>query len=268
MADILTETVEGRFAIVTLNRPQTLNALTYPMLEKLYATFERIGQDQSIRAVIVTGAGRGFCSGHDFSDRTTPTWLPPDVGPVQDGMIQQKFWATMVPRMRAMPQPVIAAVNGPVCGGGFPLVVGADVRIASESARFHNAFIKIGASGCEMGLTWLLQRLIGASRAAELLLTGRKIDAAEAERIGLVHEVVPDGELVEAALRLARGIAENTPFGVWMTKATMWSVLEMPSLESAIDLEARTQILAVQTEDMREQHRAFHEKRAPTYANR
>jgi enoyl-CoA hydratase len=268
MSDVLTEIVDGRFAVVTLNRPQTLNALTYPMLEQLFGTFDRLGRDHSIRAIVVTGAGRGFCSGHDLTDHTLPDWVPSDAGPAQSGMIQQKYWATMVPRLRALPQPVIAAVNGPVCGGGYPLVVGADVRVASESARFHDAFIKIGLSGCELGLTWLLQRLVGASRAAELLLTGRQIDALEAERIGLVHEVVPDGEVVDAALRVAERIAENTPYGVWMTKATMWSVLEMPSLESAIDLEARTQILATMTDDFREQLTARAEKRDPLYANK
>jgi enoyl-CoA hydratase len=259
---------DGRFAIVTLNRPDRLNAVTYPMLELLFSTFEDISRNLNCRVVIVTGAGRGFCAGHDTKEHgDLPDWLQADLGRAQSGMLQQKYWATMVPRMRAMPQPVIAAVNGPVAGGGYPLVVGADIRVASESAVFVDAFINIGLSGCEMGLGWLLPRLVGMSRAAELLLTGRRLDAAEAERIGLVLRVVPDGQVVDAAIEIAERIAANTPLGVWMTKATMWSCLETPSLEAAIDLEARTQILGTMTQDFVEQMQSSREKRPPKYGN-
>ena len=163
-------------------------------------------------------------------------------------MYQQKYVAELVPRMRALPQPVIAAVNGPAAGAGYALALGADLRVASTSAVFVDAFVKIGASGAEMGLSWLLQRIVGATRAAELVLTGRRVDADEAARIGLVLDTVPDGEVVDAALALAEQIIVNTPLGTWMGKATLWSNLEIPSLEAAIDLEARTQILTLGTE--------------------
>jgi enoyl-CoA hydratase len=160
---------------------------------------------------------------------------------------------------------VIAAVNGPAAGGGLALALASDVRIAAESARFNVAFVRIGLSGCDIGVSWLLPRLVGASRAFELMLTGRLIDAAEADRIGLVVRVVPDGSVVDAALETAELIAANSPFGVWMTKEVMWSNLETGSLHAGIDLENRTQILTSFSEDMREAMTAFLEKRPPEF---
>jgi enoyl-CoA hydratase len=142
------------------------------------------------------------------------------------------------------------------------------VRVAAASARFNVAFVRIGLSGCDIGVSWLLPRLVGASKAFELLLTGRLIGADEADRIGLVSRVVPDGQVVEAAVSIAQEIAANSPFGVWMTKEVMWSNLETPSLHAGIDLENRTQILASTTEDHREALAAFLEKRPPAYRNR
>jgi enoyl-CoA hydratase len=266
MPDVLVERIRPEVALVTLNRPDRLNALTQAMLEELFGIFEDVGRDPDCRVIILTGAGRGFCAGHDLkvkSDR--PTWLSPKLGPVEANMLHQKYWATMVPRMRAVPQPIIAAINGPVAGGGYPLVLGADIRIASETAVFVDAFLKIGISGCEMGLSWLLPRIIGFGNAADLMLTGRRLDAQEAFRMGLVIRVVANDELLDSALTKADEITSNTPFGVWMTKETMWSTLESPSLAAAIDLEARTQILGLTTDDQKEQLAAFLERRTPHY---
>ncbi len=155
----------------------------------------------------------------------------------------QKFIAGLVPKMRSVPQPIIAAVNGAASGGGLALALASDVRIAAQSARFNVAFIRVGLSGCDIGVSWMLPRLIGASRAFELLLTGRLIDAAEADRIGLVTRVVPDGSVVDSALETAELIVGNSPFGVRMTKEVMWSQLEIGSLQAGIDLENRTQVL-------------------------
>jgi enoyl-CoA hydratase len=253
--------------VITLNRPHHLNALTATSVEDLFDVFDEIGHDPSCRVVIITGAGRGFCAGDDLEDYRPPDWVPSDIGLVQSNMLQQKHLATLVPRMRAMPQPIIAAVNGPAAGAGYVIALGADLRLASQSAVFVDAFVKIGATGCELGLSWLLQRIIGATRAADLVLTGRRVDADEAARIGLVLGVVPDDDLLASAHRLADQIVANTPFGTWMGKSTLWSNLEVPSLEAAIDLEARTQILALATEDAREQLAAFKEKRPPRYTN-
>ena len=187
--------------------------------------------------------------------------------PLHSNMYQQKYVAELVPRLRALPQPVIAAVNGPAAGSRVRARPGRDLRVAAASAVFVDAFVKIGASGAEMGLSWLLQRIVGATRAAELVLTGRRVDADEAARIGLVLETVPDGEVVDVALTLAEQIIVNTPLGTWMGKATLWSNLEIPSLEAAIDLEARTQILTLGTDDAREQLAAFRERREARYTN-
>ncbi len=175
----------------------------------------------------------------------TPSWVPSELAPSHSRMYQQKYVAQLVPRLRAMPQPVIAAVNGPTAGAGYALALGADLRVAAASAVFVDAFVKIGASGAEMGLSWLLQRVVGATRAAELVLTGRRVDAQRPQPSGWCSRTVPDGQVVEAAFHLAEQIVANTPFGTWMGKATLWSNLEIPSLEAAIDLEARTQVLAL-----------------------
>ena len=238
------------------------------MLAHLYEVFESLGRDHTCRVIIVTGAGRGFCAGDDLLDYHPPSWVPTDVGPLHSNMYQQKYVAELVPRLRALPQPVIAAVNGPAAGAGYALALGADLRLAATSAVFVDAFVKIGASGAEMGLSWLLQRIVGATRAAELVLTGRRVDGDEAAAIGLVLKTVPDDELLDAALELADQIVVNTPLGTWMGKATLWSNLEIPSLEAAIDLEARTQILTLGTEDAREQLLAFREGRPARYTNR
>jgi len=267
VADVLVDRPRPEVAVVTLNRPDRLNALTSEMLAHIYEVLEELGRDSTCRVIIVTGAGRGFCAGDDLRDYHPPAWVPTDVGPLHSNMYQQKYVAELVPRMRALPQPVIAAVNGPAAGAGYALAMGADLRVASASAVFVDAFVKIGASGAEMGLSWLLQRIVGATRAAELVLTGRRVEGDEAARIGLVLATVPDGEVLDAALALAEQIIVNTPLGTWMGKATLWSNLEIPSLEAAIDLEARTQILTLGTEDAKEQLAAFREKRAPRYTN-
>jgi enoyl-CoA hydratase len=266
--DVLIDRSTPAVAVVTLNRPHRLNALTSEMLGSIYDVLEDLGRDATCRVIIVTGAGRGFCAGDDLQDYHPPTWVPTDVGPFHSNMYQQKYVAQLVPRIRALPQPVIAAVNGPAAGAGYALALGADLRLAATSAVFVDAFVKIGASGAEMGLSWLLQRIVGATRAAELVLTGRRVDGAEAARIGLVLATVPDDELLDAAHALAQQIVVNTPMGTWMGKATLWSNLEISSLEAAIDLEARTQILTLGTEDAKEQLLAFRERRPATYSNR
>jgi enoyl-CoA hydratase len=169
--------------------------------------------------------------------------------------------------MRSLPQPIIAAVNGPAAGGGFALVLGSDVRIASESARFNAAFIRIGLSACDIGTSWLLPRIVGAARAQELMLTGRLFGAEEALRIGLVTDVVPDTALEDAVLAKAAEIMLNSPIGVALTKEGMWSALEIPGLQAAIDLENRQQIMASFSDDAAEARRARSEKRTPQYGS-
>jgi enoyl-CoA hydratase len=249
---------------LTLDRPERLNAMNAELVADLHRTLDLVAADRSCRAIVLTGAGRGFCAGLDLQDGASPPRAA-GLGRVQAGMDVQQSIASLVPHLRRVPQPVISAVNGAASGGGLALALGSDVRIAAASARFNVAFVRIGLSGCDIGVSWMLPRLVGASRAFELLLTGRLIDAAEAERIGLVVKVVPDGEVVDAAIETAELIAGNSPWGVRMTKEVMWSQLEIGSLQAGIDLENRTQILSSFTGDMQEAMAAFLEKRPPEF---
>ena len=252
---------------ITLNRPDKLNAMTTELVQQLHRALDDVAVDPSCRVVVLTGAGRGFCAGLDLGGYGEA----PDsegFGRPQAGFAVQRHIARLIPHLRSLPQPVIAAVNGPAAGGGFALVLGSDIRIAATTARFNAAFIRIGLSACDIGTSWLLPRLVGAARAHELMLTGRIFDAPEAERIGLVTEVVPDDALLEAAYAKADQIMLNTPFGVALTKEGMWSALEIPGQQAAIDLENRQQIMASFSEDASEAMRAFLEKRPPSYQNR
>jgi enoyl-CoA hydratase len=251
---------------VLLDRPDRLNAMSDQLIEDLHRALDQIEADDACRVVILTGAGRGFCAGLDL--REVPTSHRRGVGRVQGGLDVQHRIASFIPRLRSLRVPVIAAVNGAATRGGLALALGSDVRIAAASARFGVAFVKIGLSGCDIGVSWLLPRLVGAGRAHELMLTGRIIDADEAERIGLVVRVVPDDGLLDAALETARQIRSNTPLGIWLTKEAMWSALEIPSQRAAIDVENRQQILASLTDDMQEAVAAFLAKRDPDYGNR
>ncbi len=252
---------------LTLDRPDRLNAMNFELVSDLHAALDDIAADVTCRVVLLTGAGRGFCAGLDLKGTGTAPGAA-GLGQIQGGLKGQQHIARLVPRLRSLPQPVIAAVNGPAAGGGLALALASDIRIAAVSARFNVAFVRIGLSGCDIGVSYLLPRLIGAARAFELMLTGRIVDAEEAVRIGLVLKVVPDGSVVESALETAALIAANSPFGVQMTKEVMWSALEVNSLQAAIDLENRTQLLTSVTEDMREAIEAFLAKRDPIWKNR
>ena len=264
MAEIeLTYPREG-IALVTMNRPDKLNAMTSTMVESLHETFGKIATSRDVRVVVLTGSGRGFCAGLDlggYGDAPGFEWN----GSVEKGFAVQKHIASLIPKMRSIPQPIIAAVNGPAAGGGFALVLGSDLRICSETARFNAAFIRIGLSACDIGTSWLLPRLIGAARAHEIMLTGRLFDSAEALRIGLVTDVLPPDVLLDAAYVKAQEIMLNSPIGVALTKEGMWASLEIPGLQAAIDMENRQQIMASFSDDARETQRAKREGRLPQY---
>ena len=264
MALALVDRPHPHVALVTLNNPARLNALSFALVEALYAALDGVGRDNDCWAVVLTGAGRGFCAGLDLEDKAPPPGSE-GMGLARLGMRAMAYMSGVVPALRALPQPVIAAVNGPAYGGGMCLTLGADVRLAAESAVFCGAGITNGLTGSELGVTWLLPRAVGTSHAAELLLTGRKVDAREAERIGLVSRVVPDGTVVDAALEMARAMCELSPFGLTMTKQVLWANLEAGSLGAAIELENRNQLLAGYTGNLDEARAAFREKRKPTY---
>ena len=243
-----------------MNRPERLNAMNYALISGLYAALDTLAEDP------IVPRDRAHRSRPRILRRARPhrrrvTAVGAGLGRAQAGMTVQKMIAGLVPKMRSMPQPIIAAVNGAASGGGLALALASDVRIAAANARFNVAFVRVGLSGCDIGVSWLLPRLIGASRAFELLLTGRLIDAAEADRIGLVTRVVDEGQAVESARETAELIVGNSPFGVRMTKEVMWSQLEIGSLQAGIDLENRTQVLSSFTGDLTEAMQAFAEKR-------
>jgi enoyl-CoA hydratase len=254
-------------ALLTLNRPEKLNAMNAALIAELHSALDQVGADLACRTIVITGAGRGFCAGLDLGGFGEAPGAA-GRGPVGQGMATQQYIASIVPKLRSLHQPVIAAVNGAAAGGGLALALGSDIRIAGASARFNVAFVRIGLSGCDIGVSWMLPRLIGASRAWELMLTGRIIDSGEADKIGLVTRVVPDDELLDSALETAALIAKNSPWGVRMTKEVAWSQLEIGSLQAGIDLENRTQILSSQTQDAREGMAAFLEKRDPSYTQK
>jgi enoyl-CoA hydratase len=257
---VLIEAVGDGITQLTLNRPERLNAMNYALISELHAALDDLAGDRECRVVVLTGAGRGFCAGLDLAEGASPPSAK-GLGRAQAGMTVQKMIAGLVPKMRAMPQPIISAVNGAASGGGLALALASDVRIAAPTARFNVAFVRIGLSGCDIGVSWLLPRLVGASRAFELLLTGRFVDAAEADRIGLVSRVSEADQSVALALDTAQLIVANSPFGVRMTKEVMWSQLEIGSLQAGIDLENRTQVLSSFTGDLTEAMQAFLEKR-------
>ncbi|MEY4605936.1 MAG: hypothetical protein RLY45_696 [Actinomycetota bacterium] len=261
-----TSPAEG-IALLTLNRPDKLNAMTVELVQGLHDHLGDIAVDPTVRVVILTGAGRGFCAGLDLTGYGTAPHTE-HLGRTQAGFAVQKHIASLMPRLRSLPQPVIAAVNGPAAGGGFALVLGSDIRLASRAARFNAAFIRIGLSACDIGTSWVLPRLVGAARAQELMLTGRVFDAEEAYRIGLVVDLLDDDDtLMDAAMTKAHEVMRNAPFGVALTKEGMWGALEIPAMQNAIDLENRQQIMASATADHREAMMAFLERRPPDYTN-
>ena len=253
-------------ALLTMNRPEKLNAMTAELVEALHRHLDDIAVDPAVRVVVLTGSGRGFCAGLDLGGYGEAPHTQ-SLGRTQAGFAVQKHIASLIPQLRSLPQPVIAAVNGPAAGGGFALVLGSDIRLAARSARFNAAFIRIGLSACDIGTSWLLPRLVGASRAQELMLTGRVFDAEEAYRIGLVIDLVDDDVILATALAKAEQVMLNSPFGVALTKEGMWSALEIPGMQAAIDLENRQQIMVSATLDHREAMTAFMERRPPKFTN-
>jgi enoyl-CoA hydratase len=251
---------------LTLNRPDRLNTMTAELCEALHGELGRLAADRSCRAIVVTGAGRGFCAGVDLQGYGQ---APGNDGSdaARDQLTNQEHMSRLILRLRATPQPVIAAVNGPAAGFGMALALGSDIRYAAQSAVFRVAFINIGVSNCDMGTSWLLPRLIGASRAHELMLTGRRVSAEEAERIGLVAGVVDDGQVVERALEAAGEIAAWSPWGVRLTKQGMWSALEVASEQAVVEYEDRQQIMGLQGKAPAEAISAFLEKRTAEFAD-
>ena len=252
--------VQDRVATLTLNRPDRLNALGGTLREDLYAAVTHLASDANVGAIVITGAGRGFCSGGDvksMSEREqagagTPT--NERLAPVRDRCILA---------MRDCPKPIIAAINGAAAGAGMNLALACDMRIASTAAKFSQAFVKRGLAP-DWGGSYFLPRVVGVAKASELIFTGDSIDAAEALRLGIVNAVVAPEELMAAATKLASKIAAGPPVAIALAKRAIHHNLEA-DLRSALEFETFAQGVCRETEDSKEGVRAFIEKRAPVF---
>jgi enoyl-CoA hydratase/carnithine racemase len=234
-------------AVVRLNRPKQLNAINEAMQIELRQTLTDLGADRTAHAVVLTGAGRGFCAGIDVRD-FGPN-VPEASAPAIDRLNFQENMAGLAEAVRQLPQPVIAAVNGPCVGAGFALTLACDIRICSTAASFGNAAILLGLSGAEMGMSYHLPRIVGTSVAADWMLSGRTVSAAEADRRGLVSELIEPDILAERAVELASLIADLSPLGVQLTKRALQVNTDAASLSAALELENRNQVISHATDE-------------------
>lgn len=247
-------------ATITLDRPERLNALTFEVYDELRNGFRALAHEEGVRAIVITGAGRAFCSGGDV-ESIIGALFERDA----DGLLEfTRMTCDLILAIRECPRPVIAALNGTVAGAGAVIATACDVRIAAPSAKIAYLFTKVGLSGADMGASWMLPRIIGLGRATELLMTGDFIDAAEAHRIGLYNWLVPDGEALPAALELAARLARGPSAALEVTKRALEAEAHM-TLADALEAEARAQAICMEDPNFREAYEAFVGKRAPVF---
>ena len=260
--DYQTITIERRGEVdwLTLNRPEALNSINTAMVHELNDYFGKLYHDRAVRVVVMRGAGKAFCAGLDIKEHREGAEIP-----FGGGYGFQGFLADVYIKMRRCPQPILSLIHGPACGGGFAFALASDIRIAGESARMNAAFIRIGLSACDIGVSYFLPRLVGVSVASELMLTGRFIHAERALRVGLAGDVVEDADLESAAEPLIDEMLTTSPLGLRLTKECLNISVDAGSLEAAGAMEDRNQILAAQTQDFQEGIRAFLDKRTPHF---
>ncbi|WP_282782528.1 enoyl-CoA hydratase [Nocardia sp. CC201C] len=265
MSFVVVEKPRPRVALITLNRPERMNAMAFDVMVPLRETLQAVAADNEVRAVVLTGAGEGFCSGADLQHSGS---VPGVAGLTRTSIARRSMdlFNDVMLALRRMHQPVIAAVNGAAIGGGFCLSVGADIRIAAADAYFRAAGINNGLTSAELGFSYLLPRAIGSSRAFDIMLTGRDVDAAEAERIGLVSRVVPAEELLDTCYDLAEQILRYSRVGTELTKRMLWSGMEAGSFESHMQQEGMAQLyVRLTTKNFDEAMRARKDRRPPVY---
>jgi enoyl-CoA hydratase len=266
---VTVERPRPQVALVTLDRPERMNSMSFDVMVPLRETLRSLHEDNELRAVVLTGAGRGFCSGADQSGETgrmpnTAGLTAPTVA-----LRAMELLDDLVMALRGLHQPVIAAVNGPAIGGGLCLALACDIRVAGEDAYFRAAGINNGLTASELGLSYLLPRAVGSSRAFEIMLTGRDVSAVESERIGLVSAVVPTPELVEHCLDLGERIAAWSQPGVELTKRTLWSGLDAGSLAQHMNAEGLGQLyVRLMTSNFEEAVAARKEGRSPEFRDK
>lgn len=265
MGFVLLDTPRPHVALITLNRPERMNAMAFDVMIPLRETLEAVSQDNETRVVVLTGAGEGFCSGADLEE----SGVIPNISGLTRTTIARRAMELLddvILGLRKMHQPVIAAINGPAIGGGVCLAAATDIRVASDRAWFRAAGINNGLTSTELGISYLLPRAIGSSRAFEILLTGRDVDAGEAERIGLVSDVVPADRLLDACYAIADRMIGFSRVGVESTKRLLWSALDASSLSAHMDHESHAQLyVRLTTENFEEAIIARREGRTPVY---
>jgi enoyl-CoA hydratase len=265
MAFVLIDKPNADVTLITLNRPERMNAMAFDVMIPLREALERVSHDNETRVVVLTGAGDGFCSGADLEDSGP---LPNISGLTRSGIARRamELLDDVIMALRKMHQPVIGAINGPAIGGGFCLAVATDIRIASQTAYFRAAGINNGLTSSELGISYLLPRAIGSSRAFEIMLSGRDVDAGEAERIGLVSRTVAGEDLLDGCYELAARISAFSRVGVESTKRLLWSSLDAGSLASHIDHEGHAQLFVrMTTQNFEEAILARREGRPPVF---
>lgn len=272
MYETLTVERDDHLTIVSLNRPDALNALSAQLVDDLRDFFWKLADDTETWVVLLRAEGRNFCAGLDLKEAGQQNESAANAGQrgpnVPAALRSQRHIAEIFMLMRRAPQPIVAAVQGAAAGGGFALALASDVRIAAESARMNAAFIRLGLTACDVGVSYFLPRAVGASVASELLLTGDFIGAERALQTGLVSRVVPDAELDAAAHEMARRMLRNSPVALRLTKECLKANVDAGSLESAIAMEDRNQVLTATSRDFREGVAAFLGKREPKFENR
>lgn len=247
-------------ATITLNRPERLNALTFEVYRELTDTFAALRTEPAVRVVVITGAGRAFCSGGDVHDIIGELFNRD-----MEGLLEfTRLTCELVRNIRALRKPVIASLNGTTAGAGACIALASDIRIASEEAKIAFLFVKVGLSGADMGAAYLLPRVVGLAKATELLYTGDFISAAEAERIGLYNRVVPTDQLAEITRELAERLAQGPAFALAKTKELLDRETNM-NLDAALECEAQAQAICMQHPDYREAYEAFVNKREPKF---
>lgn len=260
--DVLLIEEAGGIARITLNRPHRLNALNPALATALRTYFQGLQRRLDVRVVILQAAGAQFCAGLDLKEQE-----PGDAVGAEAMMAVQHSIRDIMIAMRRCPQPVIGVIQGAASGGGFALALACDVRLATPDARMNASFIRIGLTGCDMGVSYFLPRMVGSSVAAEYLLTGRFMNAQRALGLGLFSQVAPLAELQTEAQSLAQDMLRNTPLGLRLTKEGLGHAIDAGSLEAVIAMEDRQQVLCTQSGDFREGMAAFLEKRTPIYRN-
>src|SRR5687767_13817409 len=256
----LYEQDDSGIATITLNRPERLNALTFEVYRELTDTFAALRNETAVRVVVITGAGRAFCSGGDVHDIIGELF-----GRNMEDLLEfTRMTCELVRNIRTLGKPVIASLNGTTAGAGACIALASDIRIASEEAKIAFLFVKVGLSGADMGAAYLLPRVVGLAKATELLYTGDFISAAEAERIGLYNRVVPGEQLAEATREFAERLAQGPAFAVAKTKELLDREANA-NLDTALECEAQAQAICMQHPDYREAYEAFVNKRKPEF---